>query len=211
MHTPRVSTTTPSPSLYHNSIPDPLQVVVKLQSLFPSARLVYASATGASEPQHLGFAVRLGLWNTGEREDSPAALAAAAAADAAAAARAAADQQQLYLLDSDASNSVLTVDSSGAPAVRSAAVAAAAAPRILAKEQMHAFDSFESFVKAMQQGGTSALEIVSRDMKVRGEGGNEQRHMKVRGEGINSVGKMRHAGTPKPTHTVVFQRDWACT
>lgn len=39
------------------------EAVLKLQEMFPEARIVYASATGASEPKHLAYMTRLGLWN----------------------------------------------------------------------------------------------------------------------------------------------------
>ena len=42
------------------------QAVLLLQKLLPLARVVYVSATGASEPEHLLYASRLGLWGTGE-------------------------------------------------------------------------------------------------------------------------------------------------
>jgi len=38
------------------------QAVLKLQTALPRARVVYCSATGASEPKHLGYMDRLGLW-----------------------------------------------------------------------------------------------------------------------------------------------------
>ncbi|GAB6030353.1 Protein strawberry notch 1 [Chamberlinius hualienensis] len=36
--------------------------VLELQKLLPKARIVYASATGASEPKNMAYMVRLGLW-----------------------------------------------------------------------------------------------------------------------------------------------------
>ncbi|PIA37650.1 hypothetical protein AQUCO_03000300v1 [Aquilegia coerulea] len=39
--------------------------VVELQAKLPQARVVYCSATGASEPRNLGYMVRLGLWGEG--------------------------------------------------------------------------------------------------------------------------------------------------
>jgi hypothetical protein len=39
--------------------------VLNLQNALPLARIVYASATGASEPKHMGYMVRLGLWGLG--------------------------------------------------------------------------------------------------------------------------------------------------
>lgn len=38
------------------------KAVVELQSKLPNARVVYSSATGASEPRNMGYMVRLGLW-----------------------------------------------------------------------------------------------------------------------------------------------------
>ena len=38
---------------------------VELQNLSPNARVIYASATGATEVENLGFAARLGLWGDG--------------------------------------------------------------------------------------------------------------------------------------------------
>lgn len=40
--------------------------VNNLQLMFPNARVVYASATGATEPQNVAFADRLGLWGLGK-------------------------------------------------------------------------------------------------------------------------------------------------
>lgn len=39
--------------------------VLQLQEELPNARIVYASATGASEPRNMGYMVRLGLWGEG--------------------------------------------------------------------------------------------------------------------------------------------------
>ena len=39
--------------------------VVELQKLLPKSRIVYASATGASEPKHMAYMVRLGIWGPG--------------------------------------------------------------------------------------------------------------------------------------------------
>ncbi|XP_068140530.1 protein strawberry notch [Drosophila tropicalis] len=39
--------------------------VLELQKLCPKARVVYASATGASEPRNMAYMVRLGLWGRG--------------------------------------------------------------------------------------------------------------------------------------------------
>ena len=39
--------------------------VLKLQQTLPGARVVYCSATGASEPRNLAYMTRLGLWGPG--------------------------------------------------------------------------------------------------------------------------------------------------
>jgi len=39
--------------------------VLELQKKLPKARVVYASATGASEPRNMAYMSRLGLWGTG--------------------------------------------------------------------------------------------------------------------------------------------------
>ena len=41
------------------------QTVLELQNALPKARVVYASATGASEPKHMAYMVRLGIWGPG--------------------------------------------------------------------------------------------------------------------------------------------------
>lgn len=41
------------------------QAVLALQDELPNARIVYASATGASEPRNMAYMVRLGLWGDG--------------------------------------------------------------------------------------------------------------------------------------------------
>ena len=41
------------------------QTVIKLQEALPNARVVYSSATGAVEPRHLAYMIRLGLWGYG--------------------------------------------------------------------------------------------------------------------------------------------------
>ena len=41
------------------------QTVLELQNRLPKARVVYASATGASEPKHMAYMVRLGIWGPG--------------------------------------------------------------------------------------------------------------------------------------------------
>uniref|UniRef100_A0A915DG43 Strawberry notch n=1 Tax=Ditylenchus dipsaci TaxID=166011 RepID=A0A915DG43_9BILA len=40
--------------------------VLELQRDLPSARIVYASATGATEPRNMAYMTRLGLWGTGQ-------------------------------------------------------------------------------------------------------------------------------------------------
>ena len=39
--------------------------VLELQNKLPKARIIYASATGASEPKNMAYMVRLGLWGQG--------------------------------------------------------------------------------------------------------------------------------------------------
>jgi hypothetical protein len=39
--------------------------VLELQNRLPKARVVYASATGASEPRNMAYMVRLGIWGEG--------------------------------------------------------------------------------------------------------------------------------------------------
>lgn len=41
------------------------QAVLKLQQCLPKARVVYASATGATEPKNMGYMTRLGIWGIG--------------------------------------------------------------------------------------------------------------------------------------------------
>ncbi|XP_062093056.1 protein FORGETTER 1 [Humulus lupulus] len=41
------------------------EAVVEIQDRLPEARVVYCSATGASEPRNMGYMVRLGLWGAG--------------------------------------------------------------------------------------------------------------------------------------------------
>lgn len=41
------------------------QVVLELQKKLPNARVVYASATGATEPKNMAYMVRLGIWGLG--------------------------------------------------------------------------------------------------------------------------------------------------
>lgn len=41
------------------------QTVLELQNRLPKARVVYASATGASEPKNMAYMTRLGLWGQG--------------------------------------------------------------------------------------------------------------------------------------------------
>lgn len=38
---------------------------LELQNKLPKARVVYASATGASEPRNMAYMVRLGMWGEG--------------------------------------------------------------------------------------------------------------------------------------------------
>lgn len=38
---------------------------LEIQNLLPNARVVYASATGASEPRNMAYMVRLGMWGQG--------------------------------------------------------------------------------------------------------------------------------------------------
>ena len=38
---------------------------MELQNRLPKARVVYASATGASEPKNMAYMTRLGLWGPG--------------------------------------------------------------------------------------------------------------------------------------------------
>ena len=39
--------------------------VLELQNKLPKARIIYASATGASEPRNMAYMTRLGLWGPG--------------------------------------------------------------------------------------------------------------------------------------------------
>ena len=71
------------------------------------------------------------------------------------------------MMNSSSSSAAAAADG-GAPVGWGGLDDAAAALLDDGSEKMHAFDSFEAFVSAMKQGGTSALEIVSRDMKVSG-------------------------------------------
>lgn len=41
------------------------EAVLEIQARLPESRVIYCSATGASEPRNLGYMVRLGLWGTG--------------------------------------------------------------------------------------------------------------------------------------------------
>ncbi|CDW58965.1 sno, strawberry notch 1 [Trichuris trichiura] len=41
------------------------KTVMELQTALPKARIVYASATGATEPRHMAYMTRLGLWGEG--------------------------------------------------------------------------------------------------------------------------------------------------
>jgi hypothetical protein len=42
------------------------RAVQELQDRLPMARIVYVSATGVAEPEHLACLSRLGLWGVGE-------------------------------------------------------------------------------------------------------------------------------------------------
>ncbi|PAV91926.1 hypothetical protein WR25_06227 isoform A [Diploscapter pachys] len=42
------------------------QMVVELQRALPKARVVYASATGATEPRNMAYMTRIGLWGVGQ-------------------------------------------------------------------------------------------------------------------------------------------------
>lgn len=39
--------------------------VLELQNKLPKCRVVYASATGASEPKNMAYMTRLGMWGQG--------------------------------------------------------------------------------------------------------------------------------------------------
>ncbi|KAK1365814.1 putative Zinc finger, RING/FYVE/PHD-type, protein strawberry notch [Heracleum sosnowskyi] len=41
------------------------EAVLEIQAMLPEARIVYCSATGASEPRNMGYMTRLGLWGPG--------------------------------------------------------------------------------------------------------------------------------------------------
>ncbi|XP_034679259.1 protein FORGETTER 1 isoform X3 [Vitis riparia] len=41
------------------------EAVLELQARLPDARVIYCSATGASEPRNMGYMIRLGLWGAG--------------------------------------------------------------------------------------------------------------------------------------------------
>lgn len=41
------------------------EAVLEIQARLPDARIVYCSATGASEPRNMGYMIRLGLWGDG--------------------------------------------------------------------------------------------------------------------------------------------------
>ncbi|OVA03143.1 zinc finger protein [Macleaya cordata] len=41
------------------------EAVLELQARLPGSRVIYCSATGASEPRNMGYMVRLGLWGSG--------------------------------------------------------------------------------------------------------------------------------------------------
>ncbi len=44
--------------------------VLRLQDVFPKARIVYCSATGASEPRNMAYMSRLGIWGKGTQFNS---------------------------------------------------------------------------------------------------------------------------------------------
>lgn len=44
---------------------DSFLVGTVIQNRMPDARVVYCSATGASEPRNMGYMARLGLWGSG--------------------------------------------------------------------------------------------------------------------------------------------------
>ena len=46
------------------------RVVLELQKAVPKARVVYASATGVSEPKNMAYMIRLGLWGPGTGYDT---------------------------------------------------------------------------------------------------------------------------------------------
>ncbi|KAA3452504.1 protein strawberry notch-like [Gossypium australe] len=41
------------------------EAVLEIQARLPEARVIYCSATGASEPRNMGYMIRLGLWGAG--------------------------------------------------------------------------------------------------------------------------------------------------
>mmetsp|Transcript_13450 Transcript_13450/g.43812 ORF Transcript_13450/g.43812 Transcript_13450/m.43812 type:complete len:544 (+) Transcript_13450:67-1698(+) len=47
------------------------EAVMELQKALPRAKIVYCSATGASEPRHLAYMARLGLWDGAEDGAAP--------------------------------------------------------------------------------------------------------------------------------------------
>lgn len=49
--------------LYHETSAG--STVLELQNKLPKARIIYASATGASEPRNMAYMVRLGMWGHG--------------------------------------------------------------------------------------------------------------------------------------------------
>ena len=44
--------------------------VLQLQEVLPKARIVYCSATGASEPRNMAYMSRLGIWGEGTQFNS---------------------------------------------------------------------------------------------------------------------------------------------
>lgn len=109
--------------------------IVELQRRLPLARVVYASATGASNAAHMGFMVRLGLFGKFKVGGATVGTGAGGLYGPPAGAGAASS--------SSSSSSVL------------ARAPAPAAPPLAGKP--YAFESLKEFVEAMDAGGTSAL------------------------------------------------------
>jgi C-terminal domain on Strawberry notch homologue/P-loop containing NTP hydrolase pore-1 len=100
-------------------------VAVLLQRLLPNAKVVYASATGASSPRHMGIFSRLGLWGSIVKDKT--------------------------FLNIDAMNQVNQM-----------------LEAVQKGEKLFPFSSFGEFVKVVEAGGTSALEICAVNMKSMG-------------------------------------------
>ena len=47
-----------------------MQAVIEIQRRLPNARVLYVSATGATESSNLGYMQRLGLWGVGTAFES---------------------------------------------------------------------------------------------------------------------------------------------